>query len=839
MKRIILKIAVCCLVFMATFSITSSIMNQGNTDMTAEIRPATFPIVTLQNGGIKYNTLYGYAQEIDGSLERDSITPLNQNRNLSFVIDKYDNVIGKIQFEVRSVDGKRLVEQTEVTNFTETEDEITADIIIKDLIDVEKEYNLILLVECNGETLRYYTRIIQAEEYAAKEKLTFVKDFHDKTFHKDEAGTLISYLESNAQGDNTSYSHVDIHSSFSQITWGSLSVEQVTDTLLTIKDITKQTASIETSCVVATREGKKISYYNVVEYFRVRYTKDRMYLLEYEREMHQLFDPNQDVFANHKIMLGITAEDAVQLVESDGGSVIAFVNENRLFCYNEVDNKVSYLFGFGQDLDLRSINNHHNVKILNVDETGNVTFMVYGYMNRGRYEGKIGVQIYDYNGMTNTIEEQVFIPYYKSVDMLEYNVKQLSFVNNNNTLYLYLDGSILAVNLLENSYTEIATDLQEGNFEVSASNEMLVWQNTTNLYDSTKLILMNLNTMKQKEITTTQDKRILPLGFMEDDLIYGVADSEDIVKDSTGAVTFPMNVVNIQNEQGDILKSYSQEGIYVVGSEIEDNMITLKRVKKSADGYQEINDDQIVNNQVEEKGYNTLETVATQNYEKIVQISLKTQVPDKSIKVMTPKEVLYEGERIVEIDIEDTLNRYYVYGRGNIIGAYTDPSKAIKIAYDNAGSVLDKTGEYVWYKGRGIKNQIMAITGTAMDEENSSIAVCLNTMLAFEGITQDTQKMLSAGKNITEILSENLLDATVLDLGGCRLDAVLCYVDQDIPVLAMLNDNSAVLIVGFNELNVVLMDPKTGTVYKKGMNDSTSWFEENGNRFITYYRIDN
>ena len=55
-------------------------------------------------------------------------------------------------------------------------------------------------------------------------------------------------------------------------------------------------------------------------------------------------------------------------------------------------------------------------------------------------------------------------------------------------------------------------------------------------------------------------------------------------------------------------------------------------------------------------------------------------------------------------------------------------------------------------------------------------------------------------------------------------------------MLATLNDGNAVLIVGFNELNTVLMDPQNGEVYKKGINDSTEWFEENGNSFITYIR---
>ena len=52
--------------------------------------------------------------------------------------------------------------------------------------------------------------------------------------------------------------------------------------------------------------------------------------------------------------------------------------------------------------------------------------------------------------------------------------------------------------------------------------------------------------------------------------------------------------------------------------------------------------------------------------------------------------------------------------------------------------------------------------------------------------------------------------------------------------MAIMQDGSAVLIIGFNELNTVIMDPSTGQIYKKGMNDSKHWFENNGNQFIAY-----
>ena len=86
------------------------------------------------------------------------------------------------------------------------------------------------------------------------------------------------------------------------------------------------------------------------------------------------------------------------------------------------------------------------------------------------------------------------------------------------------------------------------------------------------------------------------------------------------------------------------------------------------------------------------------------------------------------------------------------------------------------------------------------------------------------------------ILESSLENTRILDLKGCSLDMILYYVNQDIPVLAYLEDGSAVLIIGFNEYNIVLLNPQKGVIEKAGMNDSAKWLEENGNCFITYIR---
>ena len=39
----------------------------------------------------------------------------------------------------------------------------------------------------------------------------------------------------------------------------------------------------------------------------------------------------------------------------------------------------------------------------------NACFLVYGYRNRGTYEGKVGIALYEYDGVNKVIDEQMFI----------------------------------------------------------------------------------------------------------------------------------------------------------------------------------------------------------------------------------------------------------------------------------------------------------------------------------------------------------------------------------------------------------------------------------------------
>ena len=128
----------------------------------------------------------------------------------------------------------------------------------------------------------------------------------------------------------------------------------------------------------------------------------------------------------------------------------------------------------------------------------------------------------------------------------------------------------------------------------------------------------------------------------------------------------------------------------------------------------------------------------------------------------------------------------------------------------------------------------MAFVEEKVDEDRNSIAVCLDAMLRKEGVMRSTSVFLEQGQSVLEILNNNLEKAQILDLTGCNMDAVLYYPNIEIPVLALLEDGNAVLIVGYNDKNVVIFEPTSGKINKKGRTYDREGCEKNGHKFITY-----
>ncbi|MCR5687929.1 MAG: hypothetical protein K6G58_07915 [Lachnospiraceae bacterium] len=859
LKRRAIKLSVTLVVFLLTLFVSNIVLNRGNTDMTADMGGATLPIVYMNVNDEYINPLHGYTAEMEGSFLRGPITPVMANRTISFRADLYDAVIAKVSYEVRPVDMSRLIEDTEVSDFTYEGDVITATATLKDLIEDDTEYMLIIkLTTSGGDVIRYYARIINRAELYLSEKMQFVRDFSDMTMDKEAAPELKKYMESNAEGDNSSYAYVNIHSSFNQLTWGELEPRVITGKDMELLEIDETTASIRLKYQVEIMS----EVHNVSEFFRLQRGK-RMYLMEYERIMDQVFDEEKNVVVNGKIIHGMINEK-LQRIENSNGSIYAFVQQNALYSYDISSQTMARLFAFAdkENDDARTRYDAHSIKPMMIDGVGNIWFIVYGYMNRGVNEGKIGVALYYYDCAMNTIEEQLFIPYTKSYDILAKDIASLSYISPRNVMYILLDGSIYSINITSRESEVMQDSISETGFFSSDDESTIAWQSGDSVIEHTEIQLFKLNSMSPSVIPAAAGEVVVPLGFMDNDAVYGAARISDITTDDTGKTMTPMYSIRIQDQNGNLMKDYHQEGVFVLGVEKRDNMLILSRSVKDPETGDLVrtDDDQIVNNKTRISLKNRFTGVVTEKTETTYQTVLyKAGDTDKaSVKVTNPKEVVFEGSRDVKAVNVDPLKRYYVYAKGGLEGIYTSASEAVSEASEAYGTVTNKQMAYIWESGNrkaSAKLTDLEITGTAdpqkadaeegsagedepeevPEEEtstNSAYIKCIDTMLQYGGVYKSSEEEIRT-KSLVKVLADNM-DADVLDLSGCSLQDVLYYVSRGIPVMAMTGGGNAVIVMGYDSKNTIIYDPKQESVYKLGMNDSKNLFEKAGNRFITY-----
>ena len=840
MKENILKGTAFLISFLLSLFIISTYMNHGTTDMTVEMGEATLPVVSVLQNGTEINRMFGNRGHVKPNLMRDTLTPLNEDRSLDIRIRKFGCSLKEVAYEVRSLDAERLIEDTELLDYLESDDTIDAKLHIKDLIENGREYILgIRLTNEQGQKIYYYTRVIHRSDLHEKEVLNFVRDFTVRTFNKKDARALTTYLESDSTGDNSTYHFVNIHSSFSQITYGNLGLEPPEEIMTDILEMDSQTASLNNTFLLKRGNGKDAVYYDVKEYFRLRYTEKRIYLLDYERTMDQVFDiDSDDAFVSDKVMLGIS-DPKVSMVESDDGSAVAFIQNGALYCFRNMESKAVRIFSFfdrGDD-NMRNRNSDHGIKILNVDEAGNVHFIIYGYMNRGSHEGETGVSVYYYNSALNQIEEEIYIPYDRSYQFLRYEIEKFSYSPDGNNLYLYLGGKLVDVLLDEKKAKVIAGNISYDSFVVSGSGRAAAWQAKNN----SGIFIYDFKRGEIREILGDPGVSIKALGFLGEDLVYGSSTGEHSIVSRLGVTLDSMEAVYIENGDGKKLKTYSKDGIYITGVDVKDKEVVLSRITMDegiSGNFLSIEPDHIVDSDPGAGDRNAVITVATEELETIVEIALAGHINSSSVHVARPKEVLFEGERTVEIDSGSDANKMLmVYSRGGIDGMFESEYRAVSLADERGGVVVKDSGKYLWEKGNREAEKLLKDIpepelSTTKDGEFNTI---LAAILTHEGVTVDEMDLSSfSDSSLLEILEQEIDGADALELGGCTLNSVLYYVSTGRPVIAEVDGGDYVMIIGYDLKNTVIYDPSTGSIYKKGMNDSREWFTAHGNEFVSY-----
>ncbi|GFI10079.1 hypothetical protein IMSAGC007_02546 [Lachnospiraceae bacterium] len=837
MKKLILKIISVLAAFFLGIVFMSYMQSAGNRDLTDSMASATLPLVYLEQGGRQLNLMHGYTQPMNGSLLREAVLPLPEDREIELLVQCPNTEAEQLFYEVRSLDTKRLVEDAQIMDYTREDDFIRARFQLKDLLDEGQEYLLVIRLELErGQEAFYYTRLINLPEHHLEECMDFITMIHEALFDKENTVNITSYLEPDTSADNGTLAYVNIHSRYKQLIWDEMEVQLSSPVRTYLIDLEGSIAAVRLEYEVNhLNEKGKTERYQVQEAYRVRYTEQRMYLLNYERTAERIFDPELEVFTENSIELGILNTE-VEYRKNEEENIIAFVQNGDLWCYDVAQNKLSYVFGFRDGDDLRCSYEEHEIKIIDVDESGSMNFLVYGYMNRGRHEGRTGISVYTYNALTNSVEERIFIESSKPFGILKSEVGKLAYVNKQEILYLYLQNSIWRIDLKTRSFEEVVTGIAEECCMMSEDGRLAAWQRENSLNESEAVELLNLETNRRRTVQAEEGFYIRALGFMGTDFIYGEARKEDVAKSITGSFVFPMGYVAIQDENGVKIRefSYEQQGKYAVDISIENNRTILDCVAKDeAQGYTEALPELITKNTAEVVEKIALNTKNSGVKKREFYFELTESRKETQMKRLMPRLVLFEGSRSLQLEKTEEDLRYFVYAyTGRLAGAYGSANEAVITAYEQMGVVVDSSQSCIWRRGgRKTRTELTGLENLQQRPEETSMQAAIEILLSGENNYADTTASLEAGRTPYEILSENL-DGRVLDLSGCSVNMILYYVSQGYPVLAIEGRDTAELITGYDPQNVILTNPITGEAYRKGMNDSTQMFEELGNLFV-------
>ena len=808
LKKIGIRIGILTAVFVVAVIIFSRLLNQGQADMNVAMEKATLPGVSFMTEGYEVNTLAGHVTNMEIPSMRDTITLVKDN-TLIMRIKAYEEEIKSITWQVYSMDGENCLQKETLDSAEICEMHFNDN----GMLDTEKVLKVTLHLE--DKDVYYYTRIKELEGDNYTSCLEFVRNFQEDALNKQDPEALGQYLETAYGGDADGFHKVTLASSLDYVTWGSLEPELSDTVSWQIKEHNDTYTSILLSYQVqcAGLDENADQMYEVKEFFRVRLYNEKMYLMDYERNMEQIFAAGQETLDENGIRAGIASGD-LEYEHNENGSVVAFVQNRALWSYNKETDTFSLLFSFvdAEKDDSRNHYDHHEIHIDSIDENGNVLFYVLGYMNRGKHEGEVGVAIYSFDAEKGAIAEKAFVPSQKGYWVMKEDLGQfIHYSTKEGLLYVMVDGYLYRVNLEEDTKELLVRGMEDAQYAVSENGSLLLYQKTeTGKAYSHKMIFLNLETGNSFEIENPNGEYIRPIGFINSDLVYGTMRQEDEGQSFTGESILPMYKLSIMNQEQKIVKEYQVDGVYIQKVNISENVLELQRVTKNETSYSVTAADYITSNEQGAQSSIVISSYTDGVRGKSQRIQFSDEIGSEGVAVSKPKFVLQEKIPNVKFDEAKMQGRFYVYALGSMQGAYDHAGEAIRHANNLNGVVVSSRQAYVWERGNWpTADEIEGVAPFVAAEGQSTVEACVAKIIEKEGYSADISSELAAGKTLVSILSE-YSGGEGMDLTGCTMDELQYTISRETPVIAMIGENNAVLLTGYNKTNIAYIDPVSG-----------------------------
>ena len=822
----VIQISVFGILFLISLFIWNYMLVGRNNKGVTETSQATIPLLTVSADGKNINQLHGYQGSVDASLIRDSITPIYENE-VKVMLTYAKSDVSVVSYKIYDTDNKTILGNGD-TAFHKVKGKKTANIKIKERLENGKTYLMELSVKQNDKTIRYFTRVIYGTSFHLKECLDFAQKFHDAALTEGNTEFISQYLETAEGTTSNNLANVDLKSTQEAVSYATLKPQ--VESVYPAKEISENVTSLELRFILSAEntDGTK-QYYQATEYFRVRYAKDRMYLLNYERNMEAYMRYDTIDRSNNRILLGIGSSQK-QLISKNGGKKAAFVVQDELWYYDYQKSNMHKVFSFeGEDYrDSRNNYQKHAIQIMKMKNNGDIAFLVYGYMNRGKHEGENGISVYQYTASDQKIEELGFIPTQIQYDMMKNDIKKGAFLSGSGQFYFYLDGAVYQVDLDSGKSKILAKNITD-DMTVISENGMLALNQSKN-----KMKVVDLSTQKTEVITCKDDQVLRPIGFIEKDFIYGVGNKKEVVRNKDGSYMYPLTNVYIRNNKK-VVKEYGEDGTYITNTSVDGTTIALTHSKKSGNGYKKINVSYIRYKDKQES-----KAVLEYGYTGTRLNQLYLAFPD-DVYIQTRPNYLStnveEQEDEIKIKFAVNDNKYrdaFVYTGGKLSGIYSNLKEAIKVAKQGGGVVVNYHQMYLWEKGvaqnYGKGSNIPMIKAKNKDETDIA---CILMMARSEGIKISYDKIKKMSGSTYDKLFK-VFNKRAVNYSDCSMDDLVYAISKGRSFVAQRKNGTYVLVMSYNQTDLRYYDPTNGKSVKANRKKLESEFKQAGSVYYGY-----
>lgn len=845
--RLIAKILILFMIFVGSIFVVNKIDNAGVEEVSVEMEQAELPIVYVRYKDSFINALHGYTGKVDTTYFRDTITPMDYGQTIELWSDQGNVNYGTYEYELRSQYQGDLIENGAVTELNQADgyDKIT--ITFRTKLEELQEYVLVLKA-MSGEDVgaRYYTRVVVENDFHTEKLLEFVQNFNLALFDKAEAEKVISKsIEPNEEGNNEYLSEVDIHSSFDTITFADLNPSQLTKPIASIKEIDDSYAIIQLKYMISATENKIPENFYVTEDYRVRYVdEENVYLLDYKRTQEALFTPDNVDLTSNQFKIGITKDSNYQYMANDKQTKVAFTQARQLWYYDYNGGTITNVYGFCQNdnfTDVRVTYDENNIKILNMSKDGDITFAVYGYMNRGVHEGKVGIAVYRFEADKDRTQEILFIENNKPYSILKEDMETLLYLNKDGEFYYFDNDSVVKVDTATKKSGIFIEDVLNEHLAVSDDNHLIGYPNEMLPENTTQVTVLDLDTKKSWTLDAESGERLETIGFVEQDLILGRIREGDIEVALDKTVTCPISTIDIINQKKKVVKTYGSTGVYVMEATAKDGVVYLERVRKINGVFEPTTQDFITYKEKENDDEIKVSYKYTDNaYNQLYMTFPKYIYVTNKPKLMITKQTVNEEDTTVKITFDHINKKFYAYGQGQYMTDYLNLNEAVRAAYENAGVVLDEHGVIVWRKiavkdYHTVADKIKIYT---VADVQDTLSACIYMMGVYEEKNPDLSAMQQDLANDMPV-EDVILKYTGrqgTDITGCDFENGLYYLCKDAPVITRFADGTYVLVTSYNGERIRYINPLETEDVVESREEFESKVKDSGNVFISYVR---